>query len=312
MGFVSELRYPTTWYTKLAISVLALVFFAFLAATAIAGYLVYRMVSPPRTRSSSEINLQSFPGHPQTLSFTVSGEGPRDGWFFPGLKSAPSIVLCPPYESNRVELLPLAAALQDHQYNVFVFDFSAHGAVGGRSTMGFQEVGELRAAMDAVANRGDVDVNRFGLWGANMGAYVALVEAANDPRVRAVAVESPYNHPDNMVALLVSRSGLGSLPTVTPLAQSIFHWLNPQFRKVPPLTTRIGKLSGIPQLYLEASDDSALAASTSNLFEASPPPHELAVVPHGNYGGMLDDEKRDYENRIVSFFLVNLPAASVN
>jgi hypothetical protein len=39
----------------------------------------------------------------------------------------------------------------------------------------------------------------------------------------------------------------------------------------------------------------------------SPPPHELVVLPNGNYAGMLDDDKRNYENRIVSFFLVNLP-----
>ncbi len=176
---------------KLAIAFLALALFAFLAAGSVSGYLVYRMISP--ARSHSEIDLQNFPGHPETLNFTVKGEGPRDGWFFPGLKSAPTIVLCPAYESSRGELLTLASALQDQQYNVLIFDFSAHGTSGGRSTLGFQEVAELRAAMDAVANRGDVDANRFGLWGVNLGAYVALAEATNDHRVRAIAAESPYD-----------------------------------------------------------------------------------------------------------------------
>jgi uncharacterized protein len=308
MGFFSELRHPTTWYTKLAISVLALAFFGFLAAGAVSGYLVYRMILP--ARSHSEIDLQNFPGHPLSLTFNVAGEGPRDGWFFPGLKSAPSIILCPAYESSRGELLTLASALQDQQYNVFVFDFSAHGSAGGRSTLGFQEVAELRAAIDAVAKRGDVDVNRFGLWGVNMGAYVALSEATNDRRIRAIAVESPYEHPNDMVALQVARSGLGSLPVITRMAQWIFRWLNPQFRDVPPLKARIGKLSGVAQLYLESPDDPALAASTSELFRVSAPPHELVVLEHGNYAGMLDDEKRNYENRIVSFFLVNLPPTS--
>jgi hypothetical protein len=87
----------------------------------------------------------------------------------------------------------------------------------------------------------------------------------------------------------------------------IFGWLNPQFRNVPPLNTRIGKLSGVAQLYLVAPDDPLLAASTSELFRLSSPPHELVVLQHGNYGGMLDEEKRNYENRIVSFFLANLP-----
>jgi hypothetical protein len=75
------------------------------------------------------------------------------------------------------------------------------------------------------------------------------------------------------------------------------------------LNARIDKLSGVAQLYLEAPDDPLLAASTSELFRISPAPHELVVLQHGNYAGMLDDEKRNYENRIVSFFLVNLPAS---
>src|ERR1700724_1338811 len=227
MGFFSEFRYPSQWYSKLAIAILALAFFALLASAAISGYMVFRIVMP--ARSHSEFDLENFPGHPQTLSYTVPGEGPRDGWFFPGLKSAPTVMLCPAYQSSRGELLTLASALQDHQYNVFVFDFSGHGASGGRSTLGFGEVAELRAAMDAVANRGDVDANRFGLWGVNLGAYVALAEATSDPRVRAIAAESPYNHPNEMVALQVSRSGLGSLPLVTRMSQMIFGSANRKY-----------------------------------------------------------------------------------
>ena len=305
MGFISELRHPTTWYTRLAIIILALSIFGLLAVATVSGYLVYRMGMP--ARSHSDIDLANFPGHPETLKFTVSGEGPRDGWFFPGLKSAPTIVLCPAYESSRGELLTLASALQDQQYNVLVFDFSAHGSAGGRSTLGHQEVGELRAALDAVANRGDVDANRFGLWGVNLGAYVALAEATTDRRVRAIAAESPYSHPNEMVALQVRRSGLGSVPLVTAASQLIFGWMNSKFRDVPSLNTRIGKLSGVAQLYLESPDEPALATTTSELFGRSPPPHELVVLPHGNYAGMPDEEKRSYENRIVSFFLVSLP-----
>ena len=307
MGFISEFRYPTKWYSKLVIAALALFFFTILASAAISGYLVYRMISP--AQSHSDFNLKNFPGHPDVLPYTVAGEGPRDGWFFPGLKSAPTVILCPAYQSSRGELLTLASTLQDHQYNVFLFDFSAHGSSGGRTTLGFGEVAELRAAMDAVANRGDVDPNRFGLWGVNLGAYVALSEATGDRRVRAIAVESPYDRPEEMVRLLVNRSGLASMPLVAPMARWGFGWVNYQYRNVPPLRVSLGKLTGVAQLYLESPDDPVLGANTTDLFRASPPPHELAVLPHGNYGGMLDEEKHSYENRIVSFFLVYLPPA---
>jgi len=307
MDFLSEFRDPTRWYSKLFIAALALFFFTTLATAAISGYLVYRITSP--AQSHSEIDLRNFPGHPESLSYTVAGEGARDGWFFPGLKSAPTVVLCPAYQSSRGELLTLASALQDHQYNVLVFDFSAQGSSRGHTTLGFQEVSELRAAMDAVANRGDVDPNRFGAWGVNLGAYVALSEAIADPRVRALAVESPYDRPQQMVGVLVNRSGLASIPLVGVMTRWGFGWLNYRYRHAPPLAMNLGKLAGVGQLYLESPDEPALAAFTSDLFRASPPPHELVNLPHGNYAGMLDDEKRNYENRIVSFFLAYLPPA---
>jgi hypothetical protein len=305
MAFISELRYPTRWYSKLVIAFLALFFFAFLAASAISGYLVYEIVLP--ARSQSNFDLKNFPGRPEAVSYTVAGEGPRDGWFFPGLKSAPTVILCPPYQASRGELLTLASALQDHQYNAFLFDFSSHGSNGGHSTLGFQESAELRAAINAVANRGDVDPNRFGVWGVNLGGYAALSEAMGDKRVRAVVVESPYAHPEEMVALLVGRSGLGSLPLVARMARWGFRLVNYQYRNIPSLRVNLGKLAGIAQLYLESLDDPTLGAITRELFRASPAPHDLAVLPHGNYAGMLDEEKRNYENRVISFFLVNLP-----
>ncbi len=310
MDFLSELRHPTTWYSRLAIVILALGIFAILAVGSISGYSVYRMVSPARSRS--ELDLQNFPGHPEALKFNVSGEGPRDGWFFPGLKSAPTIVLCPAYQSSRGEVLTMASAMQDQQYNVLVFDFSGNGSANGRSTLGLKEVSELRAAMDAVANRGDVDASRFGLWGVSLGAYVALAEATADPRVRAVAAESPYNRPEDMVENQIRHAGLGSIPLVISASKAIFGWMNSAYRNVPPLNVRLAKLSGVAQLYLESPEEPALADSTTALFRISPAPHELVVLQHGNYAGMPDDEKRKYENRVISFFLVNLPLASAN
>ena len=171
MSILFELRYPNRWYTKLIMAVLALVFFVVLATASVAGFLVYRIVKPQR--ATSEINMQSFPGRPDAVDFTVAGLGSREGWFFPGFRGAPTIILCHGYGSSRGELLTLVSALQDHQYNVFVFDFAAHGANGGATTFGYREADELRAAIDALATRKDVDANSFGVWGYNLGAYAA-------------------------------------------------------------------------------------------------------------------------------------------
>src|SRR5215813_14509818 len=157
---------PMRWYIKLLSAVLALVFFAVLATLAIAGFLVYRIVKPQRT--SSEINLASFPGRPDAVQFSVPGGRVRDGLFFPGFRGASTIVLCHGYGSSKGELLTLVSALQDHQYNVFVFDFAAHGANAGTTSFGYRETAELKAAIDVIAQRHDVDPASFGVWGVNL------------------------------------------------------------------------------------------------------------------------------------------------
>jgi len=301
-----ELRYPSRWYTKLAMAILALAFFVVLATTAIAGFLVYRIVKPQRT--SSEINLASFPGRPETVDFEVAGRGSREGYFFPGLRGAPTIILCHGYESSRGELLTMVSALQDHQYNVFVFDFAGHGASPGTTTFGYKEADELRTAIDTLAARNDVDPVRFGVWGYNLGAYAALREAEHDTRVRALILDSVYDKPEQMVKVGVEHSGLGGFPLMVRSAETSFDWLNYQYRDEPPLSRKLGAMSGVPILFIQALDDPELAALTSQMFLKAPEPREQAIIPKGNFPGMNDDDKRVYENRVVTFFLLHLPA----
>ena len=306
MSILFELRYPTKWYTKLATAILALAFFVLLATTAISGFLVYRIVKPQRT--STEISMASFPGRPDAVEFEVPGLGHREGWFFPGLRGAPTIVLCHGYGSSRGELLTLESALQDHQYNVFIFDFAAHGANQGVTTFGYREVDEVRAAMDALATRPDVDPAKFGLWGYNLGAYAALREAENDKRVRALVLDSVYDKPEQMVKVGVEKNGLGGFPLMVRTAELSFEYLNYQHRNDPPLAAGLSRLASVPTLYIQALDDPELAETTRNLFLKAPEPREQAIIAHGNFASMGDDDKRTYENRVVSFYLLRLSA----
>ncbi len=309
MSILFELRYPTKWYTKLFTAVVAVIFFAGLATLAIAGFLVYRIVKPQRV--SSEINLASFPGRPEEVEFDVPGpQGSRKGLFFPGFRGAPTIILCHGYESSKGELLTLVSALQDHQYNVFLFDFAGHGANAGTTSFGYRETPELKAAMDAIAKRTDVDPTSFGVWGYNLGAYVALREGESDKRVRALILDSVYDEPKQMVKVEVGKTGLGGFPFMVRAAEFSFDWLNYEHRQDPALSSRLINLAGVPKLFLQPADDPELGNSTRQLFTKAPEPKELAALPHANYVGLGEDEKRMYENRVVSFFLLRLPPSA--
>ncbi len=291
---------------KILTAVVALAFFGLLAIGAIAGFLLNRIVKPQRT--SSEISMQSFPGRPDAMQFTVPGLGNREGWFFPGLRGAPTIVLCHGYGSSRGELLTLVSALQDHQYNTFVFDFAAHGGNAGVTTFGYREADEVRAAVDTLAQRSDVDAANFGLWGYNLGAYAALREAEKDRRVHAIVLDSVYDLPEEMVKVGVERSGLGGFPFMVRSAEFSFGWLNYQYRRDPPLSNSLNALAGVPKLFIEAIDDPELAEITRQMFLKAPEPRDQAIIAHGNFVSLNDDDKRTYENRVVSFFLLRLPA----
>jgi hypothetical protein len=305
MELLAEFRRPTRWYSKLVAAFIAIFFFVMLATAAVGAYLVYHVVQPAKAIES--VDVGNLPGRPQVFSYDVPGIGARDAWFFPGLKSAPSIVLCPGYAAGRAELLPLATGLQDHGYNVLLFDFASNGPKAIYTTLGFREAQELRAVISALSERSDLDRTRFGVWGTNVGGYSALAVAESDPRIRAVAVESVYDRPQDLLDLLLTRYGFTPLPFLRRLAEDSFLWFNHAYRNAPPLSSGAMRLGDARKLFLEASDEAALVGPTHELFVLAPPPKEEVLLNQGNYEGMLDEEKRTYENRIISFFLLNLP-----
>lgn len=303
MAVFAEMRYPTTAFAKIASATLALVLFVFIGAAVIAGIELRQIVKPSRNPSIVDLNVAM--GHPSTFSFPVEG-GQREGWFFPGLQGAPAIIVCHGYGSQKNDILTLVTALQDQQYNVFVFDFSGHGSNSGATTLGYRESEELRAAVNALAGRADVDPRRFGIWGKDLGAYAALEVAEVDPRVIAVAVDSIYDDPTDMVRLEVKQSGMGALPLVSRLSVLGFRLVNYPYRQEPPVSTRLGRLQSTSKLFIQSEDQPLLAYSTFQIFQKSPEPRRQ-VIDRVSYSEMNDEDRKVYENMISSFFLVSMP-----
>jgi hypothetical protein len=145
------------------------------------------------------------------------------------------------------------------------------------------------------------------LWGYNLGAYAALREAEKDPRVRALALDAVYDYPKQMVKIGVEKTGVGGFPFMVKSAQMCFEWMNYEHKNDPPLSAKISKMAGVPMLFIEAGDDPETASITREMFLKAPEPREEAIIPHGNFVNLPDDEKRQYENRVVTFFLTRLP-----
>jgi pimeloyl-ACP methyl ester carboxylesterase len=308
MAVLAELRHPTTKISKLLSIIVALAIFALISVSTISGYLLYQTLKP--ARNPAQFDLSVMMGHPSTFSFPAPGGAQREGWIFPGLRGAPVIVVCHGYQSQRADVLTLVTALQDHQFNVFLFDFAGHGTSLGVTTLGYEETGELHSAVEALAGRDDVDPRHFGLWGVDMGGYASLAVAETDPRIGALAVDDAYDDPRDMLRIEVKKSGLNELPGVLQFTDFGFRAMNYSHRNDRPLSARIGSTNGIPKLFVEADDRPALSAETLQLFAKAPDPKQ-ALRERLSYRDMNDDDRKSYESQIVNFFLQNIPPTVV-
>jgi dipeptidyl aminopeptidase/acylaminoacyl peptidase len=103
-----------------------------------------------------------------------------------GEEPKPTVLLlhgCPGLEKN----LDLAVRLRDQGWNSLLFHY--RGCWGSAGRYDLRTVPrDVTAAVDYLAGRPRVDSGRIAVLGHSMGGWAALVTAATEPRLRAVAV----------------------------------------------------------------------------------------------------------------------------
>ncbi|HEX9821662.1 MAG TPA: alpha/beta fold hydrolase [Methylomirabilota bacterium] len=110
------------------------------------------------------------------------------GWFVPR-PGAPAIVLLHGYPAEKADLLPIATALAP-EFATLLMDHRYFGESEGRTTtLGYRERQDLKRTVDFLESRGAAAV---GVFGFSLGGAVALLTAAEDPRIRAIAAYAPF------------------------------------------------------------------------------------------------------------------------
>ncbi|WP_028934604.1 alpha/beta hydrolase [Pseudonocardia spinosispora] len=103
---------------------------------------------------------------------------------------SPVVVVCSGYQGQKV-IHPerFARALNPLGYAVLAFDYRGFGlSEGERGRLVPQEwVEDVRAGIDRLSTVPEVDPSRLALLGWGLGGGVVIAEAAEDPRVKAVA-----------------------------------------------------------------------------------------------------------------------------
>jgi pimeloyl-ACP methyl ester carboxylesterase len=170
-------------YTVRFVIYAAVVAGAFVAFSLVSFWLAVR---PPRI--AIPLGPGDFGLTAESVTITADDGVKLAGWLIPRA-GTPAIVLLHGYPAEKADLLPIAAALAP-RFTVLLLDQRYFGASeGGATTLGHRERRDLRRALDVLAARG---FEGFGVFGLSLGGAVALLAAAEDPRIRAVAAYAPF------------------------------------------------------------------------------------------------------------------------
>lgn len=246
----------------------------------------------------------------EEVSFLTSDNLELRGWFVPPEHPADgaTIIFVHGLRSNREELLEQAALLHEYGFGALLFDLRNHGESQGTiTTLGYLEADDVRAALDYLLSRPEVNPQRIGLLGMSMGGATVLRAAARIPEVRAVVAEAAYTSiEDNLVDGVRALTGLPPFPFAPLVAWFGELEAGLDIRLVRPIDD-VGKIAPRPLLLVHGDQDTVVPLENGQaLYEAAGEPKQLYIVSGAGHGGFLEADAQGFEQALVDFFRNNL------
>ena len=209
---------------------------------------------------------KAVPGGRRTeLEFHAGGEAVPGVLLLPdGVERAPGVLLLHGYSSRREHMAEgVGTALLKHGIASLSIDLPLHGTrhdplqmQAARNPMAVfslwrQAISESRLAVKYLGARKEIDRERLAVAGYSLGSFLAVLLAADEPALRAVALAAG-----------------GDLPSGTPLAAVA--------RTVADPLRAVKKLRGRPLLMIHGKNDGTVRPDQAErLFAAAGEPKEL-------------------------------------
>ncbi|MEP6788120.1 MAG: hypothetical protein ABJB40_06805, partial [Acidobacteriota bacterium] len=150
------------------------------------------------------------------------------GWLLRGAENAPAVILFHKYEANRSYVLNLGVKLNEStNFTVLMPDQRAHGENPSIQSASFGgcETEDATSAIEFLRGLKTPEQLAFvgrdlGVYGVEMGALVAMSEAAKDKSIKAIAVDSVPQNSDAVLKGAVERRFPFASIVTTQLAEA--------------------------------------------------------------------------------------------
>lgn len=237
-----------------------------------------------------------------------SHNAPLHGWFIPitsGSFRHPTIILAHGWSNNSNQMLPVARMLNGAGFAVFLYDARGHGASGEDGPITIAKfVEDIRAAVDYVWSRSDVDTRRVGLIGHSMGGSAAILAASDDPRIRVVVSSSAFADPLALTWGFLRAMHIPRVPFLWLVSHFIERWLCNTMSDMAP-QNRIGRIQAPMLLIHGGSDQYIPPANMETLYaRAHPEKAEHWLIPGRGHSDIIRDSR--YGSRIIEFLNAHL------
>ena len=257
----------------------------------------YDIADDAHLRANRDMQACGNQGTVAGSAVVTSDRVPIAGWYVPaaggGQALSPTIVLVHGYAANKSEVLKYAVPFHE-RFAVVAFDLRNGGRSGkADTTFGLHEQYDLRAIIDWLERT--KHPTTIVVMGNSMGGGTALIEAATDPRVDGLILDSTHAHFVDVIArkLVVEEHQPVSVPGTPAIVAGI--WLRIGMN---PMDSDPGNfipaLGDRPLLIIHGTDDAIdLPDRSATVNEAAARsagvPVELAWCPGGQHGRLVDE-----------------------
>jgi hypothetical protein len=190
--------------------------------------------------------------------------------------------------------------LARHGYGVLLYDRRGEGqSEGDPNGWGWDFDKDIRAGIDFLKQRADVEPGRIGGLGLSVGGEMMIEAAAETPDLAAIVSEGAGSR--SLREELDDVSGFAKVTTglaygLRDLANSVLQ------NRLPPenLENLIGKISPRPVFLIHAGTDD-VGGRNPELFRAAGQPKQIWDAEGGHTQG-LSKQPKEYERRVTAFF----------
>ncbi len=214
----------------------------------------------------------------------------------PGKPPFPAVCIChgipahAPDPTDRGYPL-LAETISREGFAALIFNFRGAGLSGGNFDM-LGWLADLKAVLDYLFARPEVDTGLVNLLGFSAGAAAAICTAAADRRVLSVlSCASPAEftlfNESNVAEVIAHFRSVGVIKDPA-FPRSASAWLA-RMRRVKPLEC-VGRISPHPILIMHGdADETVPVVNAHRLYQAAGEPRTLLVLPGGTHRLRLDE-----------------------